>query len=434
MRHLAIFSLCALAGAQTPGFWESRPPLQVKRQELGAAVLNGLVYVPGGLDANGNAVAVVERYDPATRQWQFKASMPATLHHFAMAAARGRLYVLGGYVSAFSGTIAVREYDPVTDAWTTKAPLPRARGAMVGVTIGEKIYVVGGVVPGVGAVGELTVYDPLTDAHQTLAPMPTPREHLAAAAVGGLLYVAGGRASSLFDALEIYDPQTNQWRTGPRLPTARGGNGASWLDGKLLVIGGEGPRIYPEVEEYDPVTNTWRTLAPLPTPVHGIYPVTLGDEVFVAGGGIVPGYGATDVVQSFRRLPDGVARYGGSTPSCFGSYALEPGAKPTAGNAQVDLRVTGGATANGAGVLLLGAGPDVLGTAVLGCPVHVALGLPFLLVPTTANAQGAVAQPLPLTSAGAGLRFFAQLVFAGTPTCAGPSPLSASDALGIQIR
>jgi hypothetical protein len=439
MHHRAVLvpfvlALAAPAAAQSPGFWEPRPPLQVKRQEVGAAVLNGFAYVGGGLDATGAAVASVERYDPNARQWTFVAPLPTTLHHFAMAAARNRLYVLGGYVSSFSGTVAVREYDPATNAWTTKAPLPRARGAMAGVTIDDKIYVVGGVVPGTGVVGELTVYDPATDSHRTLAPMPTPREHLAATAIGGELCVAGGRAPQLLGTLEIYDPRTNQWRSGPAMPTPRGGNGASWLDGKLLVIGGEGARIYPEVEEFDPVGGTWRRLADLATPVHGIYPVTIGGEVLVAGGGVVPGFGATEVVQAFRRLPDGMVRYGASTPSCRGAFALEPTAKPASGNAAFGFQVVRGATTSSAGVLVLGVAPSVGGLDVLGCRVHVDLLQAWLHVPVASDAQGAVARAVPLLGVPRDARFFAQVVLAGTAACPGPAPLSASDALGVLVR
>jgi hypothetical protein len=292
--------LCAGSAAQGLGVWEDRARLAVARQEVGQAVHDGKVYVTGGLGLDTRAIASVERLDPLANTWTRVADMPTTLHHHGMASAGGLLYVVGGYVAGFTGTAAVRAYDPVTNQWSSRAPLPRPRGALAAVEIGGKIYAVGGVVPGVGVVGELTVYDPAQDRWATLTPMPTPREHLGAAAIDGKLYVAGGRTGSLFATLEIYDPASGRWSTGRPMPTARGGNGAAALLGRLIVFGGEASANFPQAEEYDPVTDTWRTLTPMSTPLHGIYPVAVGDEIIFAGGGLVPGYGATDLTLAFH--------------------------------------------------------------------------------------------------------------------------------------
>jgi hypothetical protein len=83
------------------------------------------------------------------------------------------------------------------------------------------------------------------------------------------------------------------------MPTARGGNGAAVLFGRLIVFGGESSANFPQAEEYDPATDTWRTLRPMSTPLHGIYPVAVGDEIIFAGGGIRPGFGATDLTLAF---------------------------------------------------------------------------------------------------------------------------------------
>jgi hypothetical protein len=305
---------------------------------------------------------------------------------------------------------------------------------MVGVTIGGRIYVVGGVVPNAGVVGDLTVYDPATNMHATLAPMPTPREHLAAAAIDGKLYVAGGRSGPLFATLEVYDPATNTWTTKAPMPTPRGGTGAAVLDGRLYVIGGEGARIYPEVEEYDPATDRWRRVANLAVPVHGIYPVTLGGELFVAGGGIVPGYGATNAVQGWKRLPDGVLSYGDSSPACAGPYLLDVASRPLAGSATFAFGCYGGAPPQTAGVLVLGGTPSLGGFLILGAMLHVSLAPPLLLLPVTTDAQGRAAAGVPLPAGSAGLRAFAQLVCANTPSCSGRGLLSATDALAVTVR
>ncbi len=435
--HVLVAAILAGAAATQappgPGFWEPRPKLQLARQEVGAAVLGGMLYVAGGLALDRGPMATVERLDPRTWQWAFSAPMPTTLHHFAMAESGGRIYVLGGYVNAFLGTDAVRAYDPLANQWSSRTPLPRPRGAMVGVTIGGKIYVVGGVDPARGVVGDLTVYDPATDQHRTLTPMPTPREHLAAAAVGGKLYVAGGRVGGqLFATLECYDPATDRWTQLAPMPTARGGNGAAVLDGRLIVVGGEGPRgNFPEAEEYDPATNLWRSLTQMSVPLHGIYPVTLGDELVVAGGGLVPGYAAADVVISLKRLPDGQLRYGQSTPACAGPLLQGLDRRPLAGDAAFGILCAGGAPPGAPGVLFVGTLPDVNGTVLLGVRLHLDLRAPYAWLPVVAAPNGAVRAALPLPQGSAGAFGYTQFVFAGSGTC---QKLSASDALLVKVQ
>ncbi len=323
----AALLTATVAAAQGKGVWETRPSLAIPRQEVAAAVLDGRVYVAGGLGRDTSALSSVERFDPSTNRWTRVADLPVTLHHFGLAALGGKLYAIGGYTRSFSThSAAVFSYDPSNDRWSTVAPLPRRRGSPVATTIGNRIYVVGGVVPGAGVVGDLTAYDPTTDRWTTLASMPTPREHLAAAAVGGELWVAGGRAGANFAMLESYDPTLDRWRRHADMPTARGGNGGAELFGRLVVVGGEGSRIFPEAEEYDPRTDTWRTLTPMTIGLHGIYPVRVGDEIWVPGGGTVPGFGATDAVLAFRfRRPTASVRVTPSPVPRSGTITLAAG-------------------------------------------------------------------------------------------------------------
>ena len=144
---IVVATLAAFLPAQSPGFWEKRTSLTTARQEVGAAVLNGLVYCAGGLHPSRTVLNTVERYDPKTQKWTAVASMPTTLHHFGMAEAGGKIYTIGGYVSNFTGTAKCHAYDPSTNKWSAIQSLPRARGALGAATINGKIYAVGGVVP-----------------------------------------------------------------------------------------------------------------------------------------------------------------------------------------------------------------------------------------------------------------------------------------------
>ncbi len=283
-----------------PGQWITRSPLPTPRQEIPHAVLNGKIYIPGGLTAGGVGSSIVEVFTPATNSWATIVPMPEPLHHLGFAAAGGKLYVLGGYTgSSFSPMNRTYVYLPDSNLWRRKADMPVARGAHIAVEFGGKIYLFGGIT-NVADSKRTDVYDTQTDTWTNLAAMPTAREHLAAAAIDSLIYIVGGRIGSTnTNTFEAYSPVTNRWYTKTSMPTARGGLAAAAMRGRLYVFGGEIPGVYPQNEEYNPATNTWRTMAPMPTPRHGIGAATVGDSIFIIGGATVAGFGVTDVNQAF---------------------------------------------------------------------------------------------------------------------------------------
>jgi N-acetylneuraminic acid mutarotase len=432
--HLSVLVATAIpCAAQSPGFWEKRPPMRAARQELACAVLNGKVYAAGGLGANRAATKSVERFDPTTGKWTAVAALPTTLHHFGMAAVGGKLYAIGGYVSSFTGTNKCWRYDPATDKWSAIANLPRARGSVVAVGIGGKIYAIGGVVPRVGVVGDLTVYDPATNKWATLSAMTFPREHLAAAALGGRLYAAGGRRGGNVAVLEAYDPTTNKWTRRRDMPTRRGGNGAATLHGRLIVVGGEIPGIHPQAEAYDPATNTWRTLERMRPGVHGIYPVAIGQEILVAGGATVAGYGAVKSVQSLRMDPDGVTSYGIGTAACRGPLAVFVSHRPIAGESRFALLSTD-LPPSTIGFLAIGLQPDFGGSTALGFRTHLNLANPIFLYSARSDAAGKSRRSAPIPAGTTGVQTYLQFVWANTSGCGGAGTVSSSHGVGVRIR
>jgi N-acetylneuraminic acid mutarotase len=59
-------------------------------------VLNGKLYVAGGIDAAGSASRRLDVYTPDTNSWSTKAAMPTARHGTAGAVVGGRLHVIGG--------------------------------------------------------------------------------------------------------------------------------------------------------------------------------------------------------------------------------------------------------------------------------------------------------------------------------------------------
>ncbi len=282
------------AAAFRAAAWSCLTSLPTSRSEVGAAVLDGRIYVAGGVNRWGKTAAF-EVYDPVLNEWRGLAALPKPLNHLGIAVARGRIYVAGGYEDLFL-TQAVSDawtYDVATNAWVSVASMPGPRAAHIMINIDEKLYVTGGMGSDSSA---LWVYDPTTNTWDTTrARMPTGREHAAAAVFEGKLYAIGGRRnhSENLGVVEVYDPVSNTWARKRDIPTARGGLTAATLGARIHVTGGESlspRRTFSQHDVYDPLSDTWSELAPLPNARHGLGSGVIEGRWYVIGGATSPGY------------------------------------------------------------------------------------------------------------------------------------------------
>lgn len=306
--HRLILPLCLVACASGPtrdgDGWTEGPALPVAIQEHHAAVLDGSIYVAGGIAA-GNAVTVwAHRLDPGASAWTRIADLPAPRHHMPLAAAGDSLYAIGGFGPAgFQPVATFWVYDVAGDRWLARPPLPEPRGASAAAVVGGRIVVVGGAGTGNALLDSTLIYDPAAGRWFRAAPIPTPRDHLAAAAVGGAVYAIGGRPldpDRNFDVVERFDPATGTWTAAPPMPTARGGLAAAALGGAIHVFGGEtSRRVFEEHEVLDLAAGRWEERAPLPTARHGLAAAAVGGRIFVIGGGPRAGLAQTAVVEVF---------------------------------------------------------------------------------------------------------------------------------------
>ena len=304
-----IFAGLALTWATTPvpawadGTWSELQALPEPRQEMPAVVLDGKIYTAGGM-MNFTAAAVnrFECYDIRSNRWQRLRDLPLAVHHTAIATVSGRIYVLGGATGISTPTDRVFAYDPETDTWTEKARLPRATWAAVAVTYQERIYLFSGTAassfssnPGVP---HTQVYTPSMDSWSTnYAPIPLPRNHIAAVRIGTQVYVSPGRSANAPDQADRrfhrYDLVRDEWMELAWLPEFfRSGSAMAHVHGTLYLIGGEGAGpVLNKVHAYDPVSNAWRRVADLPEGRHGTGAVTVGNTIYVPGGGFQNGLG-----------------------------------------------------------------------------------------------------------------------------------------------
>jgi len=211
--------------------WTRKADMPTSRWWLSVSAVNGKIYAIGGLRLVGDRFShfsIVEEYDPATDKWTRKAAMPAKIHTLSTSVVNGKIYVIGG-VDAGRILSTVYEYNPAADKWTRKANMPTARWVLSTSAVDGKIYAIGGTASdfetGLSVVER---YDPDTDTWTKEPDMPTPRSEHSAATINRRIYVIGGRLAkenwSATSTVEEYTPGTTgqSIKTVGKLPTMWG--------------------------------------------------------------------------------------------------------------------------------------------------------------------------------------------------------------------
>ena len=300
--------------ALAPG-WTAGPALPIRVQEIYPAVLNGVMYVAGGLspDAGDGGIGISDRVfalEPGARRWRARARLPAPVHHPNLVGLEREVYAIGGFTAGNGGawtmSSAVRVYNPSRDRWSRGPDLPAPYAETVCAAINDRIHVVTGRRPA-GSSNSEWPHHADTNAHivldaasgnwTTAAPAPTARNSAAGAVVEGRLHVIGGRTVSGGNTAvhEVYDPGGDRWETAAPLPEPEtgprgaGGLAAAVLNREIFVFGGEwfdstGGGVYAQVWTYDRQADAWREVTRMPTPRHGLGAVTLDNRIWTIGG------------------------------------------------------------------------------------------------------------------------------------------------------
>jgi uncharacterized protein (TIGR03437 family) len=236
--------------AATPT-WEPLAPVPTAFNSGKAVIINGKIYVPGGIDPNAAIVPNQFVYDIAANAW---ATLPAPtlgVHAYSLAAdaAHNIYYLTGGSDVATAGFTNVQAYDIAANKWTALPPMTGASFAHESVLAGGKLYVVGGTGPSGGLVsGE--VFDFATQHWSPIADLPRVHQYtssaLATDALGRLLWlIIGGEDGNLtpISAVDAYDFAANKWLSldgSFNLPTERTRLGTTALGGFIYALGGTG--------------------------------------------------------------------------------------------------------------------------------------------------------------------------------------------------
>lgn len=171
----------------------AKKPIPVS--DIGAVVIGGRIYVPGGKLADGNVTDIMEVYNPREDTWERGLSLPVGLSAYAVAAYEGKLYLFAGW-DGKKYLDRVFEYDPVLARWSERSRLPGARGFAGAAVAGGKIYIMGGY-DGKTALVSNEIYSPEIDDGKVLSwqkgsDLPVSEYAMGVTSVADKVYIVGG--------------------------------------------------------------------------------------------------------------------------------------------------------------------------------------------------------------------------------------------------
>ncbi|WP_129629187.1 kelch repeat-containing protein [Candidatus Oscillochloris fontis] len=185
--------------------WVSLTDKPTAVSHIGAAVLRGKIYVPGGIDATGQVRDILEIFDPREQRWHSGATLPAPRSNYALVAWEGQLYLIGGW-DGNRVRSEVYIYDPQRDTWSEGTALPSPRQDAGATVVAGQIYVVGG---SDGAVGlrETLELNPTEGEMrwQMKAPLPSPIANTGVVSAISMILVLDPVNKSIFEYNQMND-------------------------------------------------------------------------------------------------------------------------------------------------------------------------------------------------------------------------------------
>lgn len=287
--------------------WSKGKAMPVGVAYAPAALLEGQIYVVGGLDAANAVVSDLQIYNPATNTWSTGAALPTATEASSAAVVNNVLYVFGGDNGVSAPTNAVWAYNPSTKKWTGKAAMLTARNGTLAVVENGIIYVIGGNL-GHGANFTATVesYNPATNTWKTEAPMDGAKDYPGGGLIGTTIVAADGApaGSVVTGDTEGYNAVTNKWTELTADPTARTGPCSGVINGILYDISGyinNAGAATTVNESFNLSTNKWTTtLARIPQGTMLGASAVANGQLYCLGGWAVVNSTAINNVQIYQ--------------------------------------------------------------------------------------------------------------------------------------
>lgn len=274
--------------------WHEMPVMPTARSSLAAVAYDKFIYAIGGETIQG-VTGSTEGYNMESNNWAQLSSKPVAVSEVSAAVIGGLIYVPGGRLSSGERTNILDVYDPRQDHWEQRKPMPVMVSAYSLVAFEGRLYVFGGW-DGENFMDRVFSYDPGLDEWSEVSRLPTPRAFAGAAVIGSRIYVLGGRnETGPLSTNEIFSPSfvgssDTAWQDGPVLPTNRSGMGVTSTANIIYLIGGqkESGTGLPSLQ-YMPEKEEWQVIQ---VPFQGEWTqmgLTNNGSHLIAVGGLVEG-------------------------------------------------------------------------------------------------------------------------------------------------
>jgi len=241
--------------------WTTRAQMPTPRARFAQVEYDGLIFVIAGAAASG-VTGELEVYDPATDSWQRMASKPAPVSNVGAVVLNGNIYVPGGCDATGSVTTTVEVYSPLADSWKAGVPLPSPLCAYAIAEYKGDMYLFGGW-DGEDFVDVTYRYEPASREWSLLSPLSSPRAFAASAVIDDIIYVVGGYdGEKEYTTCQAFQPEkegTNQspWTTYSSMSQGRAGLALVSVGSSLYAIGGGWQGELTFNERYDVENDRW---------------------------------------------------------------------------------------------------------------------------------------------------------------------------------
>lgn len=226
------------------GEYESLPPLPRELNHVAVAAVGGTVYAMGGLDDDFEELAATGeswRYVPDQRRWEEVAPLPTPRGAAGATVVDGKIYVVGGVANGDRKT-TLEVYEPAEDRWEKLPPMEVPRDHLGVAALGGKIYAVGGRQSEEAApLDDSEVYDVATGEWAKLSPTPEAKAGFGFEAIRGRLVAAGGENLGrriLSGAVWAYEPNADTWERLPDMTVPKHGFAMVRHDDRLWAFAG----------------------------------------------------------------------------------------------------------------------------------------------------------------------------------------------------
>ena len=266
-------------------------------------VINGMVYVGGGVAVDDNPQYLVCKYDPVKDEWT--TLPPAPVKRFGIGQLNGKLVIVGGVKESLA-TRDVHVFEEDTQQWVKSIPhMPRGLAFSTVVSHGSSLVVC-------GTSPAVLVYNSQSSQWYLAAALPLNFQSMfsSSVVVNDTYYIAVGVADRKYSSSPavfslplstLLDPNAPQdpsiWERMPDTPCHMSRLVAT--GGCLLALGGlcsacdvkdpkqTAPILSTAVHAYCPATSSWVKIGDLPDLRHDPIITTMSSgELFIAGGGI----------------------------------------------------------------------------------------------------------------------------------------------------